>query len=148
MDVMANAQWKSALEWPANFFLSIQANIFIKTIFFVFNETVTFPELKTVFGFLIDLLGVEYWPFLLGFLSCWALQDGSCSAKGLNTPSHNDFELGDEDSYLGSLLGTCNSFKVDDEEIKIKVTNTATDDWMGETIKILLSDGKLFVCDV
>ena len=44
-----------------------------KLFFLVFNETATFPQLKTVFGFAIDPLGAENWPFLLGFLSCWAL---------------------------------------------------------------------------
>ena len=41
--------------------------------FYVFIESATFPELKTVFSFTIDPLGAEKTPICLGFLTSTAL---------------------------------------------------------------------------
>ena len=73
--------------------------------------------------------------------------EGNCKTDVLNNPGEVNFKLNALDIFNGDVLGSCRNFQ---PRIISSVTfsHKGTDGWLGEYIRIILSQDKMFLCDI
>ena len=73
--------------------------------------------------------------------------EGNCKTNVLNNPEEVNFKLNALDVFYGDVLGSCRNFQ---PRIISSVTfnHKGTDGWQGQYIKIVLSQDKIFHCEI
>ena len=73
--------------------------------------------------------------------------EGNCKTNVLNNPGEVNFKLNALDVFYGDVLGSCRNFQ---PRIISSVTfsHKGTDGWQGEYIMIVLSQDKMFFCEI
>ena len=73
--------------------------------------------------------------------------EGNCKTNVLNNPGEVNFKLNALDVFYGDVLGSCRNFQ---PRIINSVTfsHKGTDGWLGQYIRIILSQDKMFLCDI
>ena len=76
----------------------------------------------------------------------FSLDGTNCKINVLDNPQKNDFESGNVDQFMGSMLGPCENYRPQ-KISSVKIIHTGGGGWRGEYLKISYGE-KSFTCNL